>query len=279
MSTSYAVLTAISGLGALAVLALVLLLVRLPLRLAALRDAACAAERRRLAREMHDGLAQELASLGYAVDALAAAAHSAEDRVRLEDLRSRITALVAETRCSLAGLRIAVGEDIGLAAAVQLLAASLSDVSGVPIEVAVEDDGARGRCSMLTAEAEGELFRITQEALNNAVKHSDASLIRVDGVLDGTGAQLTVTDDGHGFQGPRRGSHGLSVMHERAELIGATLSLGNLVTGGFRVTVSLPAARTGRRGSSRVDVPLARSATSLRLPSPTSPPLESVDER
>lgn len=273
MSAPYAVLTAVSGLGALAVLALVLLLVRLPLRLAALRDSACAAERRRLAREMHDGLAQELASLGYAVDALTAAAHSAEDRARLEELRARITALVAETRCSLAGLRVAVGAGLGLAGAVQLLAASLSDVSGVPIEVAIEDDGAGGRSGRLTAEAEGELFRITQEALNNAVKHADASLIRVDAVLDGSGAHLTVTDDGRGFQGPRRGSHGLAVMHERAELIGATLTLGNLVTGGFRVTVSLPAERTRRRGSTSVDVPLARSATSLALPS-ASPRLE-----
>lgn len=275
MSGAYLALMAVSGIGGLAVLALLLLLVRLPLRFAALRDSTCAAERRRLAREMHDGLAQELASLGYAVDALAATAQSAEDRIRLEDLRGRITSLVAETRCSLAGLRIAVGKELGLASALEVLAASLTDVCGVPIEVAVEDDGARGRSGRLTAEAEGELFRITQEALNNAVKHSHASLIRVDGVLHGAGAHLAISDDGQGFQGPRRGSHGLAVMHERATLIGAILTLGNLATGGFRVAVSLPAERVGRRrGSNSVDVPLARSATSLTLPSATSPLLE-----
>lgn len=276
MSTPYVILTALSGIGALAVLGLLTLLVHLPLRLATLRDSACAAERRRLAREMHDGLAQDLASLGYAVDALAAGSRSTEDRVRLEQLRGRITALVAETRCSLAGLRIAVDEDLGLAGALRMLAASLTDVSGVAIEVAVHDEGPDGRSDRLTAEAEGELFRIAQEALNNAVKHAHASLIRVDGLLRGAGAELTIGDDGVGFQGPRRGSHGLAVMHERAALIGATLSLGNGPTGGFRVTVSLPAERPGRRNSGPVDVPLAREATSLSIPSSSTSALREV---
>lgn len=265
MSGAYAALAVVSTVGAVALLGLAVLLVRLPLQLSAQRAAACEAERRRLAREMHDGLAQDLAGLGYLVDALAAGARDVDDRNRLEQLRRRITGLVAETRCSLVGLRVGVEEGRGLEPALETLAAALSDLSGVPIQVSVTadpDDPAR-----LSPDAEGELFRIAQEALNNAIKHAGASLIRVDGVIRGAGVELTVTDDGAGFRGHRKGSHGLAVMQERARLVGATLCLTNVPDGGFRVAVTLPAERTGRRGSAPVGIPAPRSESpSVEVP-------------
>jgi len=260
MSTPYVALAAVSILGALALLGLVALVVRLPLRLAAQRDAACAAERRRLAREMHDGLTQELASLGYLVDALAVGA-TPEDRDRLHLLRQRITAMVAEARRSLVGLRLGVDEG-GLRPALETLAAGLTELGGVPIEVTIVDTPA-GRLARRSPAVDGELFRIAQEALNNAIKHAAASRIRVEGELCGTSARLTITDDGHGFRGRRHGSHGLSVMHERARLIGATLTLGNVPGGGFRVTVTLPAERLGRRGEPPLVVPNPRAPSPI----------------
>lgn len=266
MTGSYIALGMVSALGGFAVLGLAVLLVRLPLHVSAQRAAACEAERRRLGREMHDGLAQELAALGYVIDALAAGARDIDDRVQLEQLRRRVTSLVAETRCSLAGLRL--GVDDGLGPALETLAAGLTEAGGIPIEVDVVDAGAStGRPSRRTPEIDGELLRIAQEALNNAVKHAAATTIRVEGELRGDTAHLTITDDGRGFQGHRHGSHGLAVMQERARLIGATLSLGNAPGGGFRVAVSLPAERSGRRRGATVVVPGART---------TSPQLETT---
>ena len=98
----------------------------------AFRDAATAEERRRLAREMHDGVAQDIASLGYLVDALGAGVTSPEQAERLEMLRERISAIVAEIRRSVVTLRTSVGQSESLGTAIGSIARNLSEVSGVP---------------------------------------------------------------------------------------------------------------------------------------------------
>lgn len=206
---------------------------------AAFRDAATAEERRRLAREMHDGVAQDIASLGYLVDALGAGASSPQQAERIEVLRDRITAVVSEIRRSVVNLRTSVGASESLGTAIGSIARNLSEVSGVPIHVTLDERTAR-----LRPEIEAELFRIAQEAMNNAVRHAQASTIDVHCQVHAPEALITVTDNGRGLQAPRAGSHGLKIMQERALLISAELDIGTSSTGGLCVSVHLPASRT-----------------------------------
>nr|WP_281385893.1 sensor histidine kinase [Nocardioides luti] len=199
---------------------------------AAFRDAATADERRRLAREMHDGVAQDIASLGYLVDALAARPASPEQAERIEVLRDRITAVVAEVRRSVVTLRTDAGASESLGAAIGSIARNLTEVSGVPIHVTLDE-----RTTRLRPEVEAELFRIAQEAMTNAVRHSRATRIDVHCQVHAPGALITVTDDGQGLQAGREDSHGLEIMRERALLIGAALSIANGPDGGTVVAV------------------------------------------
>ncbi|NYD58455.1 signal transduction histidine kinase [Nocardioides marinisabuli] len=207
----------------------------------AFRDAATADERRRLSREMHDGVAQEIASLGYLVDALAAGATSPEQADRFAMLRERVTEVVAEVRRSVITLRTTVGESESLGAAIGSLARNLSQLSGVVIEVTLDEKSQR-----LRGEVEAELFRITQEALNNAVKHAQCTLIRVHCHVDAPAASIAVTDNGRGLGDiglpldARADSYGLGIMRERAALIGAQLDIEEPPGGGLRVAVAVP---------------------------------------
>jgi signal transduction histidine kinase len=203
---------------------------------AAFRDAATADERRRLGREMHDGVAQDIASLGYLVDALAAQPTGDDLSRRIADLRERITAVVGEVRRSVLSLRTDAGTSESLGAAIGTVARNLSEVSGVPIHVTLDE-----RATRLRPEVEGELFRISQEAMTNAVRHARAARVDVHCVVHAPDALITVTDDGRGLQQPRRDSHGLEIMRERAALISASLSICPGPRGGTRVEVRTPA--------------------------------------
>ncbi|MDN4172971.1 sensor histidine kinase [Nocardioides sp. SOB77] len=203
---------------------------------ASFRDAATAEERRRLAREMHDGVAQEIASLGYLVDALAAQPGSPEQADRIALLRDRVSHVVGEVRQSVLTLRTSIGENESLGAAISSIARNLSEVSGVPIQVTLEEHTTR-----LRPEVEAELFRITQEAMNNAIKHAQASVIDVHCRVHAPRAVITVSDDGRGMQQARSDSHGLEIMRERAMLIGGRLSIDPVHGGGLMVTVAVGA--------------------------------------
>lgn len=207
----------------------------------AFRDAATADERRRLAREMHDGVAQDIASLGYLVDVLAAKPQAPEVPERIEALRSRISDVVTEVRQTVADLRTGVGNSESLGAAISTLARGLSEVSGIPIRVTLDEHPAR-----LLPEVEAELLRIAQESMNNAVKHSRASMIDVRCQVHAPQALISVTDNGLGLQRGREDSHGLKIMRERAMLLNADLHIEEVPTGGLRVSVWVP-------GSARAD--------------------------
>lgn len=204
------------------------------------RDSASADERQRLAREMHDGIAQDIASLGYLVDALAANPASPEQAGQLSVLRERVTTVVAEVRQSVLTLRTSIGESESLGTAIGSIARHLSEASAVPIQVTLDEQATR-----LRPEVEAELFRITQEAMNNALKHAHASKIEVHCQVHAPSALITVTDDGRGLQqGGRHDSHGLTIMRERARLINAQLSMVDNAGGGLTVSVRL--GRLGR---------------------------------
>ena len=200
-----------------------------------LRDTAMADERRRLAREMHDGVAQDIASLGYLVDALAAAPSSAGQAETLNRLRERITAVVAEVRRSVQTLRTDAESSESLGAAISGLARHLSESSGIPIRVTVNE-----KTSRLRSEVESELLRIAQEAMTNAVRHSGASRIDVTCRVSAPAAELVIRDDGHGLGTARPDSFGLQIMRERAALVDADLDIESLGPHGTIVSIRLP---------------------------------------
>jgi signal transduction histidine kinase len=91
----------------------------------------------------------------------------------------------------------------------------------------------------LRSEVEAELFRIAQEAMNNAVKHARATAIEVECQVYAPRARISVCDNGRGLQQGRADSHGLTIMRERAQLIEADLSVTPNETGGMTVTVQI----------------------------------------
>src|SRR3954451_209091 len=199
------------------------------------RDSATVEERRRLAREMHDGVAQELPSLGYFVDTLVDQEPAGSDRARqLTLLRERLTMVVGEVRRSVQTLRTEIGESDSLGTAIGSLARHLSASSGIPIHVTLDESTTR-----LRPEVESELLRIAQEAMTNAVRHAGARAINVQCRVAPPSAEIVVSDDGRGLGAGRDDSHGLEIMRERAALIGAHLDVSPSVPHGTTVAVRL----------------------------------------
>jgi signal transduction histidine kinase len=197
-------------------------------------------ERERLARELHDALNQSLFSLS--LTARAAARHLATDPERAAEELNEIAELsrqaMTELRAVVDGLRTPDVDRDGLLPAIRNLASLLSRVHRVEIEVECDDDpGLEGR-------AEHEVFRIVQEALTNAVRHSQAARITVS-VANGGGLAVTIRDDGLGFEPEARTSRGkrlgLTSMRDRAYSLGGRLTIDSAPGHGATVRLEIPA--------------------------------------
>jgi len=199
------------------------------------RSLATAEERRRLAREIHDGIAQELASMGYVVDDLAARARYLPDlEADLKTLRSELTRVISELRLSIFDLRSEVQTTTGLGTALSDYVRQVGASSNLTVHLVLDETPVR-----LPIDSETELLRIAQEAVTNARKHARAQNLWVTCRIDPPSAYLSVSDDGSGLGTPRDDSFGLEVMRERAQRIGARLAVGNRPDGGTAVEVTL----------------------------------------
>jgi len=198
------------------------------------RSIATVEERRRLAREIHDGIAQEIASLGYVVDDLSA--RSDDDGVSqdLLSLRGELSRIVSELRLSIFDLRSDVQPSTGLGAALSNYVRSMSTGTGITMHLVLDESSLR-----LPIEIETEVLRIAQEAITNARKHARARNLWVTCRVDPPRAFLRIADDGQGLGSPRGDSFGMEIMHERASRIGAELLIRQRVGGGTVVEVSL----------------------------------------
>jgi len=200
-------------------------------------------ERRHLAGEIHDGISQRLVSLWYHLLAAKDATGNLDVLVReLDVAKDLTTAALDETRSAIAGLRPSVLDDLGLGPGLESLARTLSGLT-VQLDVPTQVDLAAER---LPPHIEVALYRIAQEALQNVVKHSGATRVRL--VLERTpeGVRLVVEDDGCGFD-PDKLAHansgpyyGMAGMNERAELIGARLSVSSWPQRGTSIEVVVP---------------------------------------
>jgi len=201
-------------------------------------------ESKRIARELHDSSAQSLIATIHHLEGFCRDNPdvSAVDSRFLWNLREQLKNTLQEIRQFSRDLRPSILDDLGLLPAVEWLAEGLKREH--KIESTLTVSGTERRFS---PETEVALFRITQEALRNIVKHARATRADVRIEFRNTETVVTVTDDGQGFEPPgalgdlpRSGKLGLVGMQERARLIGAALAIQSAPGHGTTLTVTLP---------------------------------------
>lgn len=198
-------------------------------------------ERNRMAREIHDTLAQSFAGIVLQLEAAEAAKESGIDsEIYLQRIRETANFGLDEARRSVLALRTAALEDGGLEQALQKLAERSSIKGSLICQFA-----ALGFAQRVTPAKELGIFRIAQEAVGNAIKHAKASRISIELMVTSEELKLLVKDDGQGIAWDDPAIHngfGLSAMRERANDLGAVIQIENNPGGGtmLRLTVPLP---------------------------------------
>jgi signal transduction histidine kinase len=204
------------------------------------RQLAAAEERARVARDLHDETIQALVGLGRQLDLLALDLEEpsrAAALARLERLQALLARTLEGVRRLSQNLRPAALEDLGLVAALRSHAAEL----GVRIQLSIQGNEVR-----LPPAIEESVYRVAQEALSNAVRHADASDVRLELSFSPKELVVCVRDDGVGFDPDTRANagQGLQSMRDRARQIGAELEVTSQPGSGTRVRLWVPLAMT-----------------------------------
>lgn len=213
------------------------------------------AERRVIARELHDSAGQaltairinlqiiaQLAAPGDLPEGTGVSARAAEKVARLAGRTLTITdATLEEIRRAVSMLGPAILDDVGLVAAVQRLCDDFGERSDLKISSELDELPAAG----LSPALESVCYRVTQEALTNVARHAQASEVHVGLTLGERTVRLEVRDNGRGFapgqpRAGRTGGRGLVGMRERVELLGGAIDITSTPGVGTRVTVELP---------------------------------------
>jgi signal transduction histidine kinase len=207
------------------------------------RTLATSEERNRIAREMHDGVAQEIVGLGYIVDEIEVISEHEQTRELASALRSEITRLVSEIRFSIFDLRHEV-TDGRLAASLADYAREVSHATGLRVHLSLAESG-----PPLPPRTATEVLRVAQEAIGNVRKHSRAENLWVTFNSDGSTLHLEVADDGVGNAEPREHHWGLQTMRERADGVGAHLDITTRPDGGTVVSLRSPMTESNEGGA------------------------------
>ena len=193
-------------------------------------------ERRRLARDLHDGLGQTLTALKHRLVQLGDGI-APEARERLDAAIQLCGDALEDTRTLSRLLRPTILDDLGLEPALRALARSVGEAGGLSIAVEVEP------LPELDGDVQTLIFRVAQEALNNAAKHAQAREVLVRLVARAGFLQLQVADDGRGCDEDsmlRSGGSGLGGMRERLRLYGGLLELHSALGEGTRLRAVVP---------------------------------------
>jgi PAS domain S-box-containing protein len=208
---------------------------------------AVAAERSRLARDLHDAVTQTLFSTSLIADVLPRLWERDQDEAlrRLNELRQLTRGALAEMRALLLELRPATLSEVGVAELLRQLTEATTGRARVPITLTVDGQ------PRLLPDVQIALYRIAQEALNNVARHANASQAAVYLHCRADEVELRISDNGQGFDPSRVAPEhlGLSIMRERAEAIGATLWVESQPGSGAQVIVIWPqsCAKLGRQ--------------------------------
>jgi two-component system nitrate/nitrite sensor histidine kinase NarX len=182
-------------------------------------------ERQRLAHNLHDAINQSLFSAGLIAEVLPRLWERDQEEARrsLEDLRRLTRGAMGEMRALLAELRPSTLTDAELGDLLRLLGNSFTGRTNIPARVTVVGQG------VLPADVQVAIYRICQEALNNILKHAEAGKVEIFLHHEENGVEVRIRDDGQGFDSERTpsGHYGLSMMLERAEGVGAQLSISS----------------------------------------------------
>lgn len=200
-------------------------------------------ERARLAHELHDQTAQSLVAIDHRAQMLKrylpADPKAAE---LLSELRAMASQAHSDLRRIIRAMRPVYLEELGLAPALEMLTREMGRQTAVTVRFSLS-----GAPQRLPPEQELALYRVAQEALNNALHHSAASHIELAVRFDNEAVTVSVQDNGRGFVAPRRvtdlsaeGHFGIMGMYERATLIGAHLQIRSAPDQGTTVSVRLP---------------------------------------
>jgi two-component system, NarL family, sensor histidine kinase UhpB len=217
-------------------------------RRASLRSVAQAqeAERRHLALELHDATGQEITALALRLEYIRQEIAEVEDLPALGDVQDHLDDAIALAQRTLRGvqglaqhLRPTVLDDLGLSAALHWLAAEMQ--RGTTAAIAVTAGEYRAPLTEQQALAETMIFRVAQEALTNALRHSGANTIQINLRRSRTSLTLTVRDDGQGFSlADRHLGTGLSSMQERMALVGGRCEMRSARGMGTTITARVP---------------------------------------
>jgi len=208
-------------------------------------EAAVTEERNRIARELHDSVTQALFTSSLIAEALPTLLEKhPEEAVRsVQELRTLTQGGLAEMRTLLLELRPGELADRSLGELLRQLADGMSARTKLPITTSMS-----GSCDMPT-DVQIAMYRITQEALNNIVKHAQAKHAWINLQCHGNGITLHVRDDGRGFKATNGQPHqfGLDIMRERAQGINATFTIDSTPNEGTRIKVEwLASTEEGR---------------------------------
>ena len=212
-----------------------------------LQALAVQSERERIAREMHDGLAQVLGYVNtksQAVEEMLVAGRVAEARQLLAELAAAARSVYVDVREAIVSLSAQVPPERGVAAALEEYAALYAESSKLAVRFRATPEAAGAQ---LSAAAQAEIFSIAREALTNVRKHARAHRVTLNLSLDDADVVLRIEDDGVGFDaellsiGPERWPHfGLAGMRERAESVGGSIAWRSRPDSGTRVELRVP---------------------------------------
>ncbi len=198
-------------------------------------------ERRRVAREIHDGPAQAMANVVFRAEVCERLLDGdiARARAELKDLQEQIRFVLKETRKIIFGLRPMTLDDLGLVPTLRRVLDTMQERSGTITEIKVTGEEKR-----LSSHLEVGVFRTLQEALNNVEKHAKAHTVLVRLDYRATVLSALVEDDGQGFDpdADRSGteSFGLMGMQERMSLLGGDFSVKSHAGKGTKVLIKVP---------------------------------------
>ncbi|MCL2337543.1 MAG: GAF domain-containing sensor histidine kinase [Firmicutes bacterium] len=206
-------------------------------------------ERKRLASDLHDGIIQSLIAIWYRLQRITSDVQGAPVTLNNEiiNLTDMLGEQIQDIRRILYDLRPIILDNYGLVPAVQSHAAKIQEQNGIKINLSIQGEDLR-----FSPQVEITLFRIIQEALNNVIKHSGATMVDINFAADGHNVQMSIRDNGAGFKedqtDPPKPDSGLGLVsiQERALLLNGACTIDSWPGQGAEIKITVPINTSNR---------------------------------